>query len=205
MTRPTFAAIVTAHRETPFAVMKNLATQTVQPMEVFVGVSEFPLPWVVPSYPFTFVIVDSPNENDYGYRKRNRLLSLVTADFVGFFSCDDSYDGDYIERMLAAVETTGADVAYCQWDGAGLKGGDLCGFQPTESTLGNFIIRTSLINEIGGFPSHEPYHNEGFRDARLIEEVRKRVTKIARVNITMYHRNTPYDKSVRVTKWGKYL
>jgi hypothetical protein len=197
MARPTLAAIVTAHKATPFGIMENLARQTVLPTQVLVGVSEFPLPWVVPSFPFKFTIVDSPDERDFGYRKRNRLLGLVEADYVGFFCHDDSYDGDYIEKMLDAVDKTRAGAVYCAWSGI-----PDCEFKPCESTLGNFFVKREIIEEIGGFPAYPPYKNEGFRDARLIEEIRKRIDSVARVNVTMYYHNKPYISGIRTSSWG---
>jgi hypothetical protein len=200
---PTFAAIVTGHKQMPFAIMKNLATQTVQPRQVLVGVSECPLPWVVPSLPFPFSILSFPTVHDFGYSKRNTLAMLASTDYLGFFCQDDSYDGDYIEQMLKAVDNTRAVAAYCQWDdglvehGVGLT----CSFHTDSSSLGNFIVRRDIFEQLGGFPKTP--RGEGLRDGALIEAIREVADSVARVNITMYHHNKPYESGVRVTAWGK--
>jgi hypothetical protein len=200
---PTFAAIVTGHKQMPFAIMKNLATQTVPPTDVLVGVSECPLPWVVPSFPFPFTVVPFPTAYDFGYAKRNLLPMLTKADYLGFFCQDDSYDGDYIEQMLKAVDNTRAVAAYCQWDDGLTKDsvGQTCSFHTDSSTLGNFIVRRDLFEQLGGFPAGT--RGEGLRDGNLIEAIRRVAESVARVNITLYHHNKPYEAGVRVTSWGK--
>jgi hypothetical protein len=201
---PTLTAIVTGHKQTPFAIMNNLANQTVKPKQVLVGVSEFPLPWVVPSFPFPFTVLDFPTLNDFGYSKRNMLAMLATSDYLGFFCQDDSYEGDYIEQMLKAVDTTRTVAAYCQWDDSVV--GDLigrkCQFKANSSSLGNFIIQREAFERLGGFPASEP-GKDGLRDGYLIDAVRRVAESVARVNITLYHHNKPYEAGIRVTSWGK--
>lgn len=82
---------------------------------------------------------------DWGHEKRAEGLTLATKDFLGFFNDDDSYDRDYIEKMLAAVD--GYDVAYCAWNTI-----PNCRFQLCSSTSGNFIVRTALAQTVG-YPS----------------------------------------------------
>jgi glycosyltransferase involved in cell wall biosynthesis len=173
--------------------MENLARQTKLPGQVLVGVSEMPTS-IVPSFPFPFVLTQSANENDFGYRKRNRLLSLVTEEFVGFFCHDDSYDNDYIERMLEAAKSMEADAVYCSWNQI-----PNCEFKGCSSTLGNFIVKASILEEIGGFP---PCKNEGLRDAELINAIREKASRIARVNIMLYQHNVPYWKDIQPSVWG---
>jgi GT2 family glycosyltransferase len=203
VSKPTLTAIVTGHKQSPFAIMNNLANQTVKPAQVLVGVSEFPLPWVVPSFPFPFTVLDFPTVNDFGYSKRNMLAMLATSDYLGFFCQDDSYDGDYIEQMLKAVENTRAIAAYCQWDDSvmGDKLGGSCSFHTDSSTLGNFIINREAFERLGGFLESPRGH--GLRDGHLIERIRQVAESIARVNITLYHHNKPYEAGIRVTSWGK--
>lgn len=203
MARPTLTAIVAANEQSPFVILDNLANQTVSPSQVLVGVSRYPLPWVVPPFPFAFTVVEFPYQPDFGYGKRNALLALAEGDYVGFFNSDDSYDGDYIEKMLDAAETMRADAVYCDWDGPGSV--PRCEFQPCSSTLGNFIVRRSLLEQIGGFPHYAPYNNEGFRDARLIEEIRRQGERVAKIGISLYHHNVPYHASIRATQWGEHL
>jgi hypothetical protein len=203
VSKPTFTAIVTVKGDTPFPIMTNLATQTVLPTQVLVGVSDYPLPWVVPSFPFPWTVAEFPGYPDFGYSKRNALIQLAESDYVGFFSHDDSYDGDYIEQMLKAVDNTGAHAAYCQWDDGHLdrkEFGRTCTFNTDSSTLGNFIVRRDLLLEIGGFPMSPRGH--GLRDGELIEAIRARIGSVARINVTLYHHNKPYSAGVKVSVWG---
>lgn len=207
MARPTLTAIVTAHKGSPFVMMQNLADQSVKPAQVLVATSFYPTPWVVPSLPFPFTIVQREiDDRDYGYRKRNMLLTLAESDYVGFFAHDDSYENDYIERMMDAAELMQADVVYCDWTNTGGTNFPNCKFLGENSTLGNFVTRRSILQEIGGFPPRGAYHNDGFRDIRLIEELRKREgIRIAKVAVTLYHHNKPYMEGVEATSWGEPL
>jgi hypothetical protein len=76
-----------------------------------------------------------------------------------------------------------------------------CTFNTDSSTLGNFIMRRDLFELVGGFPAGT--RGEGLRDGNLIELLRSILPSVARVNITLYHHNIPYEPGVTVTSWGK--
>ena len=45
---------------------------------------------------------------------RNRGIKEVTGEYVLFLDSDDAYHPESIERLLCAIETSGADIAYCK-------------------------------------------------------------------------------------------
>jgi|ERR1051325_809646 hypothetical protein len=192
----TLTAIVTAHDESPTSILCNLGQQTVVPDQVLVGMSKPPASWQMPPLPFPVTLVTSPDEKDFGYRKRNRLITAATSHFVGFFCHDDSYSPEYIQTMIETAEAYGADVVFCPWN-------DIpnCKFAGCSSTLGNFIVRTQLLKEQGGFPApHDG--NEGMRDAALIEMLKYTGAKIVSAGALMYYHNIPFLPGTKVTVWG---
>src|ERR1051325_7093328 len=165
----TLTAIVTAHDDSPTSILCNLGQQTVVPDQVLVGMSKPPASWQMPPLPFPVTLVTSPDEKDFGYRKRYRLITAATSHFVGVF---------------------------CPWN-------DIpnCKFAGCSSTLGNFIVRTQLLKEQGGFPApHDG--NEGMRDAALIEMLKYTGAKIVSAGALMYYHNIPFLPGTKVTVWG---
>lgn len=159
MSLPTLTAIVTAHEDTPYGIIENLASQTCPPQQVLCAVSDWKGDTVNPprNYPFELSVDVHPNRNDFGYRKRNKLLPLATSEFVCFCCHDDSYEPDYIESMLTAAG--GMDIAYCWWDeknyqilGGVPRVAHPVEFKEFDATLGGFIARTELVKRLGGFP-----------------------------------------------------
>lgn len=45
---------------------------------------------------------------------RNRGIKEVTGKYVLFLDSDDAYHPESIERLICAIETSGADIAYCK-------------------------------------------------------------------------------------------
>lgn len=172
------------------------------------------------------------DKEDYGYDKRNRLLKMATSQYVGFFNHDDSYELNYIERMMNALAETDADIAYCDWDEPnkamidGFRVLDKCKFRAFESTLGNFIVRTSMIQSIGGFPVNATSSlissaalaaaaaarqgleinmgatTLGWTDGLLITALGEMTSKIVHVEGVLYHHNRPYWNDIRPMVWG---
>jgi len=172
MTRPTFAAIVTAHADTPFGMVRCLENQTVKPDQILVGVSDWWMDW--PNAYSTELLIHResgldvllrryPNRNDFGYEKRNKLLELVTSDYVGFFCHDDSYDPTYLEKMLDMVGI-GNQIVYCNWADFPTKLLVDATFNAASTTLGSFIVDTELIKMLGGF------RTEGLADQLFDEQ-----------------------------------
>ena len=54
------------------------------------------------------------NEKNAGVSfSRNRALEVATGDYIGMIDSDDWIEADYIERMVTALEETGADTCAC--------------------------------------------------------------------------------------------
>jgi hypothetical protein len=236
VTLPTFTAIVTAHGCSPAGILDNLASQTQAPTQVLCAASDLRETWEIPPegrYPFPLEMQIHQNKNDFGYDKRNRLLPLATGEFVGFFAHDDSYEPEFLELMLGAAE--GKDVAFCWWDEVNqvILGGQrrVCEaetFEQFYATLGGFIVRTTLLRRLGGFPFNKieelkrkaalfgaaneaqlgmPEDIEetaiGWLDGALIEMLRKATPRIACVKKVLYHHNIPYREDIRPMVWGR--
>ena len=222
---PTLTAIVTAHDDVPWAIIENLMDQTIQPTQVVTAVSGWPTDrgWPDPAYEIHL------NMDDYGYDKRNKLLPRATGDYVGFFCHDDRYDLDFVESMLTAAVEGNADIVYCGWDepNKAMVGGFRtmadCQFKAFDSTLGNFIVRTSLMKQIGGFPigaagdlitsaavvkvgSGLPVNTEltgkGWLDGLAIIMLKELTDRIVKVDRVLFHHNQPYWKEIRPSVWG---
>lgn len=82
------------------------------------------------------------DRQDWGHAKRAEGIEIATGDYLAFFNDDDSYELDFIETMLEAVD--GYDVAYCAWNRI-----PKCEFRTCSSTSGNYIVRTGLARQVG--------------------------------------------------------
>lgn len=235
---PTVTALVTAHADTPWGIIANLDDQTRRVDQIIAAVSDWW--WMADSKIGSNLTVTSrragapevyielhENKNDYGYAKRNALLPKVESEYVGFFSHDDSYELDYVERMMDAAKESDADVVYCGWDEPKQDGGmailEDCKFQIFQSTLGNFFVRTKLIRSLGGFPlsavqmliptaadmsaRHGGIYNInttaiGWMDGLMIRLLNDMTNKITKVHHVLYHHNQPYWKDMKPSRWG---
>ena len=54
---------------------------------------------------------------------RNAGTHASTGSYLAFLDADDYWQPDFIEKMVQALETSGASIAYCGWQNAGLPGG----------------------------------------------------------------------------------
>jgi hypothetical protein len=92
---------------------------------------------------------EAPNMNDWGHAKRAEGIRLASGDYMGFFNDDDSYELNYLERMLDTVTETDADVVWCAWN----EQPD-CEFRSLKSTAGNFVVSVGLAKELGWKDRH---------------------------------------------------
>lgn len=54
---------------------------------------------------------------------RNAGIYASTGSYLAFLDADDYWQPDFIEKMVQALETSGAAIAYCGWQNVGLPGG----------------------------------------------------------------------------------
>lgn len=184
-----FSAIVTCHNSDPNPVIRMLRRQTLPPDEVLVETSGECARIEEPVNHWDHV----PDENDFGYRKRNRMAQFAKGDWLGFFSHDDSYHTRYIELMCALAADN--DIVYCDWTGMPAN----CTWEQCVSTLGNFIARREKFLADGGFPTMDD--KEGYSDARYILNTSK--SPRVHVPIILYYHNVPYAQHINPTVWGE--
>ena len=205
----TVAVLCTNHKSDPVPMLNGLFRQTRLPDGVLLessGVSREGDRLIhtcdVPcrgDYELRYTVDDVlvPEENDYGYQKRNRMAERAKADWLAFWCHDDSYHPRYLELMMAAAEKQPeAEVVYCNYNIW-----PECRFLQRQSTVGNFIITRSLFHTLGGF-WRKQRDNWGYADAAFIDAINERGTCVAHVPFTLYYHNVPFDPSVTATVWG---
>lgn len=98
---------------------------------------------------------------------RNHGLRNASGRFIAFLDSDDSWNPQFLEKMLHALETCGdAVLAYCGWQNLGIEGGrgkpyippDYDPLDRTEVLLGGcrwpihgVLVRRDAIEKAGGF------------------------------------------------------
>lgn len=116
------------------------------------------------------LIAATPDMQDWGHSKRAIGLAEATTSHVAFVNADDEYDPAYFDTLMWALVAHQADVAFCDWNES-----PAADFRMFSSTAGNFIVKTSLGREVGGWPTErleqpgfEPgYCNDGVFIERL--------------------------------------
>ena len=175
---PTFSAIVTAHAD-ELAMRKTvemLLLQTRRPNEIIVLASDIDTALARKVYPHVR-FYDEENKNDWGHDKRAKGLDLATSSYAGWFNHDDSYDKDYIEKMMAAV-SDGSDAAYCGWSGNSAPQ-----FRSGSSTSGNYIVNVKIGRD-AGYPDR---HYEA--DGAFIDRISAITKRIKFVEEVLYFHN----------------
>ena len=116
-----FTAVVTAHDDSPGPIVRNLLDQTRPPDEILLLISAHKHALRLTGFDGPVQVFLVANKNDWGHQKRALGLDLASGDFIGWFNHDDSYEPNYIEEMLDAIERgEDADVAFCNWSHGGI-------------------------------------------------------------------------------------
>lgn len=138
-----FTAIIISHaNETGLrSILGTVRYQTRPPDETIAMVSGLDLDDLREDFQdVTFVRCD--DKDDWGHDKRAAGIALASGEWIGFFNDDDSYQHDYLEKMLAAAGKH--DVVFCEWNE-----NPNCAFAIYQSTAGNFIVRTQIAKQVG--------------------------------------------------------
>ncbi|HUF21590.1 MAG TPA: glycosyltransferase family 2 protein [Burkholderiales bacterium] len=140
------------------------------------------------------------SEPDAGlYYAMNKGIFAATGDYLGFLNSDDVYqDGHALERVAAALssgnpDSAHADLVYVHFSDPGRvlrywkskpyePGMFEAGWHPAHPTL---FVRTSILQELGGFDTRYRYHADFDLMVRLFIERRISSTYIPRVLVRM--------------------
>lgn len=184
MTRLSFTAVLTVHDADYLPILQTVLSQTRKPDEVLVFVSVEHHAIELRSNDSNVRFYADANKNDWGHEKRALGLRLASCDAIGWFNHDDSYEPEFVERMMNALEA-GADVAFCNWSHNGPQNNIRADteFRGGDSTSGNWVARTELVRSVG-------YNFRDYSaDSHLIDAVAATKPSIAKVASPLYHHN----------------
>ena len=121
---------------------------------------------------------------DWGHEKRAMGIDQASSDYIGFVADDDEYVPEYVEKMMALLESEpNAEAVYCDWSlGVGVQ------FQFGSSTSGNFFVSVDKAREVGW------NSREYAADGEFINAVRDASSCILKVPEDLYHHNK-YDRA----------
>lgn len=75
---------------------------------------------IMESYGSQIAIVRQANSGPSA--ARNAGIRLCKGSYEAFLDCDDYWERDFARKMVAALEQSGAAIAYCGWQNVGLPG-----------------------------------------------------------------------------------
>ena len=87
------------------------------------------------------------NKQNMGVAKtRNVGLELFRGKFVAFLDSDDYWEPQMLEKMIARVEETNADIVYCSYTLVDEQGNKVCNdfIVPAETTFEESIVRSVI-------------------------------------------------------------
>lgn len=87
------------------------------------------------------------NEENMGVaRTRNRGLGLCRGQYVALLDSDDYWKPNWLEKMIARAEETGADIIYCSYELVDEQGTKVCNdfIVPPTTTFEESIIRSVI-------------------------------------------------------------
>ncbi len=104
------------------------------------------------------------HREDIGQSKCDFGINLATKEYVGFFSSDDGYASNYIERMLQES----ADLIYCGFRSH--LAGTIMTATPVVGriTRGCYFVRTSVAKRVGY--KHWTYEGDGLFVQDLVSQ-----------------------------------
>lgn len=79
-------------------------------------------------------------------RTRNRGLEICSGKYIALLDSDDYWKPQMLEKMIARVEETNADIVYCSYEIVDEKGIKLCNdfIVPPETTFKESVVRSVI-------------------------------------------------------------
>lgn len=176
---PTFTAVIVAHQDEArmFDCINMIKLQTFKDVEILVYYSG--MRYHNPPFDGKTYYFEQPNREDWGQEKCSHGLNAARGTYVGFFSIDDEYESNYIEKMVKKAREDELDLVYCDFIS---KEGTTVFGQPKLNigTRGMFIIKSEVGRKVGY--NHRDYGADG----RFLEEVVATGIKHDRLSEVLY-------------------
>ena len=149
---------------------------------------------------------------------RNTGLEAATGEFIFHCDSDDWPERTLLEKMVSAAESTGADLAYCDYY-LSFSDKERYLYQPSYSdtmemlekgflagmmkyNVWNKLVRRSLYIQ-NGFRSPEE-HNKGGEDLMMVKVLRM-ANRVVHVQEALYHYNRVNENAITKTYSDKHF